>query len=720
MFQLLSIVLSYGALLLLLMPPSVPGIIATVAVFAFGTAWIIYRKVYKIAFWKNIQYVLLLVVSFTAAYLGLRFYNEWIDSLAMQIVADSLHIPLETMLLIGAVMLSTLSVPVSYMGIRFINQKLSWLNQKTGIAGSLVSCLLVSVVIVALAQVMIGHVVLSMGHWKFFWGVLIVVVTILFLYCLFGKIVPSIFVGAGFFMVISTINVYVWEFRRRLLEPLDIFSAGTAMNVMENYNLFPLPFEILNSWNCFIVIMLLLCCIQHKTKSELTVRSRCILLSICIACSAAICSYVSKLTTYHWEDEGAMFNGYILDFTSKLKELTVLKPDRYSKELIAQLADQYVTDVNGTKSEGTELPHIIVVMDEAFSDLHVIGDFSTNQEVTPFISSLKDNTISGYTLVSVFGGNTANSEYEFLTGNSMAWLSPNTVPFQQYLRSPAYSMVSYLKSSYDYKCVAMHPYRSSGWNRPAAYEYLGFDEAYFRSAFPRKQNVRNFVSDQEMFEFLIDIYEAQKDNPLLLYGVTMQNHGNYRYSGENYTQHISLNVDGAKFNEAEQYLSVIHETDKAVEYLITYFQNVDEDVVIVFFGDHQPKVEEEFYQAIRGVEEDTLDIQQLRYKVPFFIWTNYDIEEKYLDCVSLNYLSSYVYDAAGLALPPYNQFLRKMEEKIPSINVNGFYSPTAGGYLPLEEANEEEIQWLERYEILQYNNIFDRKHRNEILFPVLD
>ena len=47
----------------------------------------------------------------------------------------------------------------------------------------------------------------------------------------------------------------------------------------------------------------------------------------------------------------------------------------------------------------------------------------------------------------------------------------------------------------------------------------------------------------------------------------MQNHGGYTYTGDNYTKSISLNDYGSKFPEVEQYLSLIHETDKAVEHL---------------------------------------------------------------------------------------------------------------------------------------------------------
>ena len=141
--------------------------------------------------------------------------------------------------------------------------------------------------------------------------------------------------------------------------------------------------------------------------------------------------------------------------------------------------------------------------------------------------------------------------------------------------------------------------------------------------------------------------------------------------------------------------------------------------MIVFFGDHQPKMNESFYETISGITADTLDEQQKRYAVPFFIWANYDIEEEYIDCTSLNYLSSYIYNASGIVLPPYNQFLQEMEDAIPAINANGFYSLNDGCFLPFDEASEKERLWLELYKALQYNNIFDKTNQNKTIFPVL-
>lgn len=99
-------------------------------------------------------------------------------------------------------------------------------------------------------------------------------------------------------------------------------------------------------------------------------------------------------------------------------------------------------------------------MNEAFSDLSVLGEFTTNKEYLPFIQSLTDNTVKGNVYVSVKGGNTPNSEFEFLTGTSMAYLPAGSIPYQQYINSDTPSMVSQLEEL-GYSTTAMHPYPAS-------------------------------------------------------------------------------------------------------------------------------------------------------------------------------------------------------------------------------------------------------------------
>ncbi len=719
MLRLILTVVSYGAFLLLVMPATRAGFALT-AVLIIAGIWLMVRKRTEIAARKNGKPLLILLAAIMVYAQKTDFIYRWTEyykySYRMHALEAMLGIPFESLLNVCWLVISVVSVYIVYASLQVIIKKLN--EPGRDFAKALIFCVAAAAVTVLSGQYMFGIGMTDYAVSNFIWSILTVLAVILFVYFLSGRLVPAVTVGTALFAIISTANVYVYQFRDRLLEPVDIFSARTAMNVMGSYSLFPVPTSLLIGWGFFLVIPIVLCCVRDKSRMKLSVKKRCAVLAACAAISTGVFFYTSGLKTAHWQADGMCSPGFILNFVSGFKEISAQEPDNYSAELIDSLAARYAEDENDADAEPTELPHIIVIMDEAFSDLSVAGGFSTNTEVMPFISSLKENTISGYALASVYGGNTANSEYELLTGNSLAWLSPSCVPYQQYVDASTYSMVSYLKSLYGYRCVAMHPYFSSGWNRPAAYECLGFDECHFVEDFPQENFVRDQVSDREMFEFLINTWEEQKENPLFILGVTMQNHGGYNYSGENYEQSITVSGHEGEYPQTEQYLSLIHETDKAVEYLVSYFRDADEKVIIVFYGDHQPKIESEFYDAI-GSGQDTLDERQKRYEVPFFIWANYDIEEEYVDCTSLNFLSSYVYDAAGLTMPAYNRFLRELEEIVPAVNAYGYYSKTAGCYLDVDEADGDERDWLELYEILQYNSLFDKNGRSEAFFPAL-
>ena len=356
-------------------------------------------------------------------------------------------------------------------------------------------------------------------------------------------------------------------------------------------------------------------------------------------------------------------------------------------------------------------------MNESLSDLSVYGaELKTNTEVLPFFDSLTDNTVRGYAFSSVYGGTTADSEWEMLTGNTMGFLPVRTVPYQQYMRGSCYSLVSYLESL-GYASYATHPNISDNWNRGKAYGYLGFDKVEFVEEYPQEKLVRSFVSDQEMYELMLDRYRQQpKDEPLFMFGITMQNHGEYDFDDIGLDK---ITLDGEQKDEAaENYLTLIHESDRAFEALIHELEKSDRPTVVLMFGDHQPALATDFLERLHGGPLETLDEQMLRYKVPFVIWANYDIDEKAVDCTSLNYLSVYLMEAAGLPLSPYQEFLRDMEKQIPVINAIGYYSLFDDCFLPISEAQNEEKTALNMYAQLQYNCMFDTKHRSEVFFPV--
>lgn len=526
-----------------------------------------------------------------------------------------------------------------------------------------------------------------------------------------ARIRLSIIVGQFVPLIFMLANAYVLLFRGNALTPADFLSVQTAANVAAEYNFTPTATMVYALMLAMISVLFLFCLPELQIKRnryDLTIQ-----LAIAFMCVVWTVFGSTQFQSKHWANNGSTYNGFVFNFILQLKEAFVAEPKGYSNDVIEMLESGY----SEGSDNSTSTPDIIVIRDESFADLDVFGnDLCTNAEVTPFVDSLQENTVRGYLYASVFGGSTANSEYEFLSGNTMAFLPWGSIVYQQFFSEDAYSLVSVLKEK-GYDCAAMHPYFANGWLRESVYPAMGFDDTRFLEDFPQEQLVREYVSDQEMFEYIIDYHEKHdEDTPLFLFGVTMQNHGGYTYEGPNYESTIKLEGYTRDYPETEQYLSLIHETDKAVQYLIEYFESINRDVVIAFFGDHMPQIENEFYEELNGSAFDTLDEQMRKQMVPFFVWTNYDSEEREVPCSSINYLPIYVLEAAGISLPPYFQFLKQTESVIPAINAYGYYSQEHDGFLTIEEASGAEAEAIKAYELLQYNNIFDDENCSAVFF----
>lgn len=512
------------------------------------------------------------------------------------------------------------------------------------------------------------------------------------------------------------VDYFVYLFRQNEFTFSDIRSIGTGLSVAGNYQ-FRIhdrgAYAILGS--ILLIALIRKCHVSFRSRIGMSVVSV-LLGAVMTVCVAANSMYVNTET---WEQKGTYRNGYILNFVLGVRDSFVSAPDGYSEDAVAELEKEY--SGNGSSYSGdyglTKKPTIIAIMNESFADLSVLGDLKTNEELTPFMDSMQENTVKGYALSSVFGAKTPNSEWEFMTGNSMAFLPSGSVVYQQYINQTPASIVTTLKDI-GYTCVAMHPYYETGWSRNQVYPKLGFDETHFIDDFDQNNIIREYITDQEMYNKVIDRYESKAANEnLFIMGITMQNHGGYTDTYSNFPEEIYKT--GRSYTDVNQYLSLVHESDKAIQNLITYFEHVDDPVEIVFFGDHQPSLNSAFYEMMNGKGLSNLTMEELEdlYKVPFFIWTNYDSTEKTVDITSLDFLSTMALEQAGIALPAYNQFMADMMEEVPAINSRGYYSKSEGAFLHLDEAEGEEAEWIQNYNILQYNSMFDKKNRSDLFFP---
>lgn len=529
---------------------------------------------------------------------------------------------------------------------------------------------------------------------------------------LFGKLKTALRCQTILFMIIGLANYYVLEFRSAPIMPWDILSIGTAASVANNFK-YTLSKETVFVLIGFVILILLESKVTLELKKDWRIRVGGVLASFALLWGfTAMLHQDSTVARFKLYDKlftptvMSKRDGTAVAFLMELKYIVVEKPDGYNKEDAAALLASY--DTNDTES-ATHTPNIIVIMNEAFSDLSVLGDFETNEDYMPFLHSLMQegtpNTISGHLNVSVLGGNTANTEFEFLTGNTMAFLPQGSVAYQQYVKSNDYSIATYLKSK-GYDTIAMHPYNASGWDRDKVYPLLGFDTFYSLKDWVNPVKIRKYVSDQSCYDKIIELYEQKDANtPFFLFNVTMQNHSSYSEEYDNF--HPDITVEGTSSKILPNYLSLIKLSDQALENLIEYFSQADEDTIIVFFGDHQPSnsVAAPVWK-INGRSGDSLTEEEeaLRYKVPFIIWANYDIEAASDVETSANYLGGHVLRAAGLPLYDYRNYLSQLEEQYPVLtairaeNAQGISTPV-----------KDVKNTLQDYMTLQYYNIFSQK-----------
>ena len=541
------------------------------------------------------------------------------------------------------------------------------------------------------------------------------------LLCITGRTSVASLILMFVALAVGLINYYTLQFRGTPVLPWDILSVKTAASVTTEYD-FKVTWHVI--WISLVMLTVAACSIiftHIRIKGVLRrILSGAFGIVALILCTMGLWQ---KATVDFFELDDILFtpvdmyedNGFAISFAYNLQYLRVKAPTGYDTETVYREEESYVN----TNADRHSNPNIIVIMNESFCDPAVLTDFETNQDYMPFIHSLLeggDNVVSGYAYPSVCGGNTANSEFEFLTGSSMAFLPEGSVAYQQYVKDETPALGWYLQSL-DYRTCGMHPFGSAGWNRNTVYPNLGFEMTRFSGDMRGAQKMRTYISDAATYEMIEANYATKDDKSLFTFEITMQNHGGYFQDYDNFEREIELiNTDAEQvdINITERYLSLVKKSDEAFEDLIQHFENTDEPVIILMFGDHQPG--DYALKAIWRPEDDP-DIQTLqqRYKVPFVMWANFDIESEYVEGISLNYLSTLLFQKAGVPLTGYQKFLSELHETFPVINAKGVVD-AKGQYYAWGDDIPDEDGLLEKYKAFQYNMLFDEENRDNAFF----
>lgn len=575
--------------------------------------------------------------------------------------------------------------------------------------------------------------------------------------------------------LIVNISLYVWSLLNYFIElfrgspfvPLDVLSFGTGLSVSDGYT-----YEL--SWKLILgSIMFFLIYLVNKKSVNIKPKKLKFKLLAKLAPAAYIAVVVISLffTDYaanlgykpdFWDQSrGYHRTGSFFNFCLNTKYLIIRKPADYNAANVSDYVAETLKDAGvdpddhtvstnlltgqndyTANTDGT-MPNIICIMNESLSDPGALGNLETNEDYMPFIHSLTENTIKGSLSMPVFGAGTSNSEFEFLSGDSISFLPTGCNVYQSYVKDTVPSLVSTL-GALGYSRTSFHPYYGEGWNRRNVYPLLGFEnyisiedfvdqdildtykqnndvteyEMLLNERYPdRNMLLRRFVSDSYDYSMVENMYENRDTSkPFFLFNVTMQNHGGYAMSYTNFSQEIYVTNMNGIYPKANRYLSLVKRSDEAFQELVDYFSNVSEPTIICMFGDHLPSIEDGFYEELFGTSLDhlTTEQQQLRYTTPFVIWANYDIPEATLNQISANYLSTLVLQTAGLPLTQYNRYLASLYQKLPIINTVGYVDADNNYYTHSENSKYDDL--LYQYHCLVYNSLIDRHNRDSSVF----
>ena len=516
-------------------------------------------------------------------------------------------------------------------------------------------------------------------------------------------------------------NHYVLSFRGRIIFPCDLLTLDTAAVVAKSYDYTPdkqiwIALAVLGGY----LLLLLLAHIVYHPKGRQRLGRKLLWGSIAGMVIYLFAFFFTPLLptigiyTQQWRTQQ---NGFLLNFTTAIRYSFVSEPDGYDADKVAQTARSYRSQ---SVTDAGDLPeNLIFIMNESFSDLTAaFPNLELSEDPLAFYHSLTENTVKGTMISPVTGGGTANVEFEYLTGDSLAFLPSSTVAYQLYLYDGCPSLVSQAKDL-GYHTIAFHPYLSSGWNRTSVYPWLGFDEVYFQEDVVDPQYIRNYVSDLSDYEQLFR-WTEENDGPTMIFNVTMQNHSGYSQGWNNLSGDVNVTGGAKSSSITTQYFSLMKESDQAIQALVEHYSQVEERTMIVFFGDHQPPLGNAFFETLYGKkldERETAEVLQA-YETPFFIWANYDIPERDDLRISSNYLGVLAAETAGLPLTGYQQLLSRLMDVLPVASTAGYV--TADGQVTQEvEELPGYVQSLYReYELAAYNHLFDEKHHPEDFFSL--
>lgn len=395
--------------------------------------------------------------------------------------------------------------------------------------------------------------------------------------------------------------------------------------------------------------------------------------------------------------------GVISGMYGQAVESRIFEPDGYDREYLDKVLADAVEEAKDEYQNTWGDCNIIMVFSESFWDIDQLGEFEfstpTGTELTENYERLSEEGHVFKMISPVFGGLSANAEFEMFTGSNLAVYSPGFVPYTQMYDNPDYegtpNFFDILKTGNYYNKI-ITAWESSLFDRTKVYPFFGIDDTDFRDELRNVRKLAGRPSDDYLADQVINFIEsdewADSENFFVMIN-TAQLHGSYYYGkyvdydseGNVINSHYTVNVTKAPEDYSAYmkgsircYAQGLYDADRQLGKLYDYIQGLEENTIIIFYGDHLPNLksitakEDGSYERIADLPYFNTDDNVLntyrKYDTECLIVGNFDLGEQDVEWLNYELIMAYVMHRMDVETDEYYDFLYTQRNCFPAAN----------------------------------------------------
>lgn len=476
---------------------------------------------------------------------------------------------------------------------------------------------------------------------------------------------------------------------------LFINSPGTFSDILQG-TLFDLVKEYFIGSAILLAVLILLCYwarqkkikFQSKKKRLLT-GSSCLLLLFLVFVPISslnqgllkVCYGSDRMNNYATTNMKYYYKYSIVSgLIGQLLENRLVEPKGFSTEKVEEMLAKVENSTEGRGGIGQ--PNIIMVFSESFWDIDQLDEITFDKPITENFNKLKEKGLFVDMISPSYGGISANPEWEMLTGGSLTYFHPGYIPYMQLYRDDKYykapSVISELKNN-NYYTKIVTAWGPTLFNCDTVYDYYGVDEKVYRDNMKSQADWKGGrISDEFLTNQIMTEFNSKEAGEKMFYMVlTAQAHMPYmkdKYKDSEYDIQITdTKLSSDKAATVRSYAQGIYDADKQLGRLYEYIQTLEEDTILIFYGDHLPYLKTadgsdvfpdlEFFNT-----EDNLLNTFRKYNTQCLVLSNYEIEHEDISYLGPDMIMPYVLNKMDIQVSPFYQWLFSMRNNLPASN----------------------------------------------------